>query len=297
MSNSRNCKIRNFLTLINSINTSGDKEYLYGEPRVPNMVESHIQGLAKHTSFTVVSHNNKGYSKGFYMILDGSEDYLKFDSYDEHYNHPGGIQVIGDYLICAVENSSNDQSHIRLYDLSGASVKQAPKIISTFDIQSDQHGAGAVGIANYSEGKDEYYLVAATDKEKCRIYRSKPNQEIQSASFSELFQYDLPYQFQNIALVCDTQNTVYLIGFRDKYKITTYEDSLEIYSIDIQAKKLANVKSIHMHTNHGDIIGLAGVHFRWGAGIKIKSENEFKLYATQRNFVSGVVCTNVFSKK
>ena len=50
-----------------------------------------------------------------------------------------------------------------------------------------------------------------------------------------------------------------------------------------------------MITHHRVIVGIFGVHFRWGAGLFIRSSSEIDLFATQRNFAGGDFAFNVFT--
>jgi hypothetical protein len=55
--------------------------------------------------------------------------------------------------------------------------------------------------------------------------------------------------------------------------------------------------SRHFYTKYGGVVGLAGVHFRWGSGLQILSDSSLNFFATQRNFVGGRFYTNTFLDK
>ena len=132
-----------------------------GELKVPNMIESHIQGFGRvydenlKKYLCVASHNNKGYSKGFMMYLNcgKSGNVIKQDVPLEHYNHQGGLQVVGNYMFIAVENSGYNSSFVRLCDLSNlfSSSKPAWIDIEKFMISMPDHGVGMVGAARYTD--------------------------------------------------------------------------------------------------------------------------------------------------
>jgi hypothetical protein len=106
--NTQNVKLQNVEAAYKNVAESGTLFEFNGEPLIPNMVESHVQGVARYGNYLLLSHNNKGYSQGFIIVLNMKSMKMvhKIDTPDEHYNHPGGMQVIGDYLMVPVENST-----------------------------------------------------------------------------------------------------------------------------------------------------------------------------------------------
>ena len=155
-----NFKLENVGDAYNLIQEKGIKENLNGEPWVPNMADSHVQSAIRYKGQWLVSHNNKGYSKGFFMILDGEESH-KFDSIKERYNHPSGMQRIGDYAIAGIENSDNNKSYVSLYDLRDMSAanKVSPRLVEGFCFESDKYGIASIGVTKYTRGEDNYFLL------------------------------------------------------------------------------------------------------------------------------------------
>ncbi|WP_310409965.1 hypothetical protein, partial [Chamaesiphon sp. OTE_8_metabat_110] len=269
-----------------------------GEPWIPNMVESHVQGVARYGNYLLLSHNNKGYSHGFIIVLNVESMKMvhKICTPDEHYNHPGGMQVIGDYLMVPVENSSYSQSLIHFYDLSMMTDSEPPKN-ETFGITREFDGAGAAGITNYTDSETEYYLLAAYNNGAIDFYKSNGNPISNDPGFQEiLFSATISCEtYDSICLLTDVNQQIYMIGFRTYNLGGSNEDYADLYEIDLQKKCVSQViPSRHFYTEHGGFIGLAGVHFRWGAGLKIVNDSSLNFLATQRNFVGDLFYTNTF---
>ena len=48
----------------NAVPDEGRKSHYNGEPWIPNLAESHVQGMARYGNYTLLTYNNKGYSRG-----------------------------------------------------------------------------------------------------------------------------------------------------------------------------------------------------------------------------------------
>ena len=282
------------------IKNDGQLKDFKGEPWIATMAESHVQGILQYKDYYLLTHNNKGYSKGKMMIINREKDKLvkEFDTPYEHYNHPGGLQVIGDYAAVAIENSSYDKSRIAFYDLRAMDDNSKPTLLD-HKIKRNDRGAGAVGITSINVGDKTRYWVAALRGKKVDFYcsndslLSSPNLE-----FTEIFTAELnKNDYQGIQLLSDQSNQVYLIGFRSESEGTSYKDKMVLFRIDLKNETATKLKDCHMKSEHGASIGKSGVHFRWGAGLSIVSEQSMKCFATQRNWAANKLYTNTFKNK
>ena len=171
--NTQNIKLLDVPATFSNLPEQGGLRHFNGEPWVPNMAESHVQGIARYGNYILLSHNNKGYSKGFICVLNVTSKRMvyTFDTPDEHFNHPGGMQVIGDYMVVPVENSHHSQSYIHFYDLSAMTDAVRPTLLK-YSIHRGSSGAGAVGITNSTANSTEYYLLATYNNGHMDFYRS-----------------------------------------------------------------------------------------------------------------------------
>lgn len=171
---------RHYQTPINSVRSAfdavgaqGEKVVLKGEPWIANMVEAHVQGVAMYGDYCLLTHNNRGYSKGVLLVMNMKSGKMvhKIKTPDEGYNHPGGIQVIGDFLLVPLEDSRHTKSIIRLYDLANMTDTIQP-ILLPLTVERPEIAAGGVGIADFTDGMEQYYLLCAYDNGRTEIGRA-----------------------------------------------------------------------------------------------------------------------------
>jgi len=292
-----NPKLPDVQAAFGKVGDHGKARLFHGEPWIPNMVESHIQGIARYGDFYVLTHNNKGYSRGRILVLSQRLGGLQqqFDSPIEHYNHPGGCQVIGDYLAMALENSDNNRGYVVFYDLRSMTHDIQPSLLP-LRIDCPDSGVGGVGITNYTlpDGR-EHYLVAAVDAGEVSLYLSndktlddpacafRPVGERQRLSGGST---------SHVNLVTDSSNSVYLIAFRDETNGSgSYNDYVDLYRLDTHDHQLKYLQTRHMYTDRPTS---AGVHFRWSAGLQIVYGDALRFHASQRNFVGNRLDIDVF---
>lgn len=300
---SYNQKIQNVLNAFKAIDKDGNVHNYSGEPWVANIVESHVQGVAMYGNYCMLTYNNKGYSKGFVMAVNTNSNslVLDFDTPDEHYNHPGGIQAIGDFLLVPVENSGADDSYLHFYNMSGMNDNTQPTLLA-YSKHRNGNGAGAAGITNFT-GSDgvEYYLMCAYDNGATDFYLSNG---LPLSDAGIVFQKVASHKFDesgysSTCLLTDTSNNIYMIGFRVSGSVS-YDDYADLYQISMNDNTptgATKLDSRHFYTDHGKgVSGIAGVHFRWGAGVSNLTSTTFNLLATQRNFVGNNLTINVFNQ-
>lgn len=288
-----NLKIKDMLKAYNNIKEQGVAIELLGNDWSV-AIESHIQGVAIYRGYLIITHSGGQLDscsadrfdthKGFICIynLDTQEKNMlyHFNTPEEGYDHPGGIQIIGDVLVVPLEGESD--SIIRFYDLSVMTYATPPSLM---DYKLKVAGkVGGVGITSYSRGEFEVYLLAtyADNNGNPRIdfYDS-----ITLSDFSLVESYSCPKSgYQEICLLTDTNQVVYMIGFRGDGRGLSYIDYVDLYEIDPIKMNIIQIdQDRHMITD--SVSGnWYGVHFRWGAGLKIQHDTRFDLLATERDF-------------
>lgn len=287
------------------------KNSFKGEPWVPNMVKSHIQGFGivtdpKGKEYGIVSHNNKGFM--MYLNCGEKREAIKQDVPIQHYNHPGGLQIVGDYVFVAVENSDHNKSYIRLCDLSNLFINEKPVWIAKeeFIIDMPDHGAAAVAATRYHSKNGEKMLIVPCTPSKLFIYQTNAGNELPIAGtenkllFTQMIKEissDAAGNIQNINLVTQEnengEDSVYMFVFISKKRVS-FSDSMELWKLDSKNNKFIKIgENFHMKSSGG---GEAGIHFRYGAGLQVKN-NDILFYATQRNFVGGEMNYDTYSKK
>jgi hypothetical protein len=297
--NTQNTKLQDVVVAFDNTNTDGTLHQFDGEPWVATMAESHVQGLARYGNYILLSHNNKGYSLGFICALNVTSKKLAytFDTPDAHYNHPGGMQVIGDFLVVGVESSDYSKSYLHFYDLSSMTDTVHPAFVP-FNMARNA-GAGAVGITSYTDNQVEYYLLAVYDNGHMDFYKSNGN-PISNPDFKDIWFSTTvaTTDYSSINLLTDVNQDIWMVGFRTRDLATSKDDYVDLYRIDPQTRQVSSrTTRRHMVTKYGGIEGMDGVHFRWGAGLQIISDDSLTFFATQRNFVGNNFYTNTFDVK
>lgn len=285
----------NFLDKMLALNTKGSQRLIAGDANILNIAVSHIQGVVKYDNYYIMSHDNSGNSKGIFIVSDG-KNYKKFDSYDSGYNHPDGMQRYENYMFVGVENSSHNKSYIRLYDLSDLSLSNLPRICENFAIERSSTGTCALGVCRL---KNQYIIAAyAPHGETATIdfYTASADVELPKTKFTQLCAVKTNHSsYQNIALYGEQSGKMYLVGFRS-CGTTSEIDYIDLFEAKIKDNniKLEEVYTRHVYTVHGSMIGVAGVHFRWGAGLDIDRNGNIVVLATQRNFLDKKTMINEF---
>lgn len=211
------------------------------------------------------------------------------NSYLQNWRHPGGVQVMGDYLLVPSEQDAS--AHIALYDLRSLAVKELRRV-ETFDL-AVSHKAGALGITSYEDKNGiEYYvmIVAHLDGENTvyHVYRALASNGIENARFSEVGSFESDKDFQGFGLITeDGTNDIYMIGLWSPSEGVTFADYAYLYQLNTETWTIGEaLQQIHM-VSVGGMAGMMGVHFRYGANVYVADDGTLTLSATERNSVLG----------
>ncbi|MDR0794517.1 MAG: hypothetical protein LBE79_00440 [Tannerella sp.] len=310
------------LTRIFDINKKGTLKVLKGDKSVDVSISSHVQGIVEYNDYYVVSHSNGGKSKGFFMCMNGVNT-RKFNTHFENFNHPGGMQRMGNYMLVGVENDTHDESHICLYDLTNMSMEADPTFVNnpngfcgidkTPKTKGLKGGACAVGITKYrNKEKRDRYLIAVFDPQTGKdetsyfdfydIDASKPLEETNfNLPENMITRVILPgyIDYQCFGLVTDPySNKLFLIAFLSIASGSKgeYVDYIDIYEISESNKALTKLCTRHMITDLQKVKQLFDLHFRWGAAIDYDNSNNMIFLATDRNLDKMNLAINTFVK-
>jgi hypothetical protein len=114
-------KVDNIEQVLNLMNKSGTLHvfggHVGGLPALDTGA-SHVQGVARYRDYLIMTHNSEAAAMsshigieppfcdyGSIVIINEKSNKVlyRIDTSDKGYNHPGGIQQIGDYLAVALE--------------------------------------------------------------------------------------------------------------------------------------------------------------------------------------------------
>ena len=300
------------------------KKEFHGKTYTTNVAVNHIQGFTCYyhgsslpqSSLGFITHSSSS-DYGDYLVLY-EDDHQKFQAVtpEKGFNHPGGLQLIGDYAVVPIEK--DDSSYVYAFDLSGVTDETTKKTPAYFPLsfpgETDNPKragkAGVVGICDYTDaGGKNYFLLAVYDNGVLSFYTSEitAGSTLENAKFSKKnteFYTTQKGAFHGMSLIVQEGETdgsgkrvgsdrVFLVGFCVEDYWGSYRDYVGLYEVDLVNFILDNkVSDRHMTTTGG---GMAGVHFRWGSSALARPGERLELYATERQCSGSHMTYNIFS--
>jgi hypothetical protein len=285
------------------------------------MFFDHVQGAAYYRNthvtdsrecdyFALFATNDEFDTAGSIIAcnLQNREQTLSFDTFvgssNPPLNHPGGMQVIGDYLVIGIEpghGSTELVSRIAFYDLS-VMTSTLPPTLMHYAINRSAGKAGAVGITRFPYAENDLrYILAVYDNGKVDFYLSVQGFDLSQNVGGNQFTFISSTQatdssYNGIGLVTEaTTNNIYMVGFRtDESDWSDYADLIHVELNPDRSVTLIDIAQRHMITEHG--LGSADVHFRFGSGVTFDEEGRLNFLATQRNGTLGFFFSNLFTQ-
>ena len=288
-------KVTNALGSFEALPVDGVECGLEGFPGSYEPTVNHIQGYAQYTmpngvEFSLLTHS-VGTAPYAHIVAGPTNGTVKwgFKTYLQGWRHPGGIQTIGDYLL--VPSETEGAAHIALYDMRSLAVGELRRVES-FDFAVD-HKAGALGITTYTASNNqEYYCLTVAHLDGVNtvyhVYTASAVNGIEYADFSEVGSFALAKDFQGFGLITEeTTNHIYMVGLWAPTEGATFADYAYLHRLDTNDWSISPMlKSAHL-VSGGSVPGIMGVHFRYGASVRVSDGGKLILYATERNSVLG----------
>ena len=273
----------------------GDTEFPIG---------GHFQGIQSYFDIALnkqicfLSHDSD--EKAYFIAVEFDPDqqrvgvirhfqYLPSDGNQPPLRHPGGMQLIGSYLVIGVEdNQDRCRSQIQFWDVSDPFHPQQRKglTVPRESTTPEDKTAGAVGIVKRAH--DHLLVVANWDAKALDFYESNGlplGDETCRFTFKvrwtsmdanrDSWEPDENWgSYQAVNLICDRHFQIFLVGFDTAIP---NRDIIDLFSVDLSKPPADIIRKIadkHM-IFEGD------VHFRYSGGIFIKSSTDLSCYATE----------------
>ena len=319
----RALKLSNPVEAFTKVNSEGTKyfiEYNRNVTSQPSSTFTHIQGYARYRGngydYHIFSHSDIYSQMGHLYFISNDNQHsfmmvipaLPFKESDMQgalksknlwFNHPGGIQLIGDYLVVTVQGAKPTKTfgdNTIIYAVNMFPLRSHKRPYEIKEIMRLPGIAGAsVGVvdakcelpngARASNGIK--YVIAVMDGESLKIYLSNATDRFSNGlQYEYVREYKLNKMFHNIGLVCGNNGDVYMIGFHKPVAGAT--DTCFLYTLTkdngtMFVDKIANVSEKHMTTSHDSVLLFHSVHFDYGAGLEIISNSQLVLYATRKD--------------
>lgn len=304
-------RVNNVEKVFNNISQKGDSSKVSGRisglPITAPTCKAHIQGMGAYKDYIILTHNSESSGTDFGSIIVANRKSKKIlyrmDTPEKGYNHPGGCQIEHEngYLALSLEPNGDKKksSVIRFYDLKNMTDNTRPSLLPA-TIKRDDRKAGAVGITSRVENGKKILYVVVIDNSMTDVYKSNGLPlEDSNCRFELVFGgIKLKYGGDNISLITDISERIYLIGFRTEELMKENKDLSDLYLIDFSKKEITYITSRHFISKHANP-GATGVYFRYGAGVEIESENKINLLASERNYIylQGNIEYNIFYTK
>jgi hypothetical protein len=205
-----------------------------------------------------------------------------FDTKDKV--HPGGIQIIGHYLVIPIYYKQYTGIEIRDID-------DKLSIVKRFRTEKNPY---CVGITTTHDQTGEYYVLAVVTHNKGRrvdIYRTPSGLELKNPNCD----FDLRWTYKastdntdpkkdwngyanNISLVSDSKGNIYFLGFYNTSELGTGKNYVDLYRMDLsqpEDKIFIRLSRIRAKTDKGS--------FRFGGSASVVGTDSLEIYACERN--------------
>lgn len=237
----------------------------------------------KGVRYFIVAHDNQEENEAFGYLVIFKESPSAVDPIIVEtpmgYNHPGGFQILGNYLFLPVENykasypDGDYKSMVCVYDLTPLTDGNAPVLLENSKVGFKDHKAGMLGVT------DEW--LAIHDNSRFYLYRINSFEDdgtlILESYNKKTCELD---SFQGIGLVKEKTGALYLIGLCSDYIFpsSTFIDAIVLHQIETCSKtetfEIVGKKKYHVTTDHGKSVGgPCSIHFRFGGGVYLYTDH------------------------
>jgi hypothetical protein len=330
MAGDRNHRVADASTSMSLVPRHGELVSILFAPNTG--VLGHVQGIVAWGKywFVTASAQSDQVRHGWICALDTIEKrYIgRTETPDDGLNHPGGMQVCGDYLFVATQSyglsgGRGTSSKILIYDLTKFADGKLPTPLA---IEVPQFVAGAVGVTDIADPRQSLargrpsesraHLIVCHDDGLLRFFITdgKPLGEVTELSLlaDALTPYDRSNKSaEHVALFCDANDSIFLLYLIAREEGSSFRDEALLYRVllgfdehatgperDVLGQRLerrvtASLEKvggdlIHFVTQHGFLKGKVGVHFRYGGGMRVTPQGAIELLASQATFTEGL---------
>jgi len=251
---------------------------------------AHLQGMSLYSNsngnFLLLAHDDTFALTGAIIAVDANTGVTQsWRTSLSGFNHPGGMQTVGDFLVVPVAKSNDSDSYIEFYALSTVGAPGGgPVVIEDIRIARGKNSSAAGMV--YANGV--YYLAIYAGM-ALDVYVSNAVSSLLDPSlvWGQALTVSTPQGWDNINLLADVDGNVFLCGLRGEEgfwtQIIDYADLCSLTVTD-GSVALTLLSTIHLIAVDGTMPWLLGPHCRFGAGSQVLSPTTFNLYCCARNF-------------
>lgn len=288
-------KVPNVAQQFKDLPQTGTYEEFEDLPYYPDIFSDHIQGYTQYHDgrrmYYVFTQSLKGRSSGRIIIKKTPKGDCDEIETPDGWNHPGGIQAVGRFLFVPCEHG--EESRVFVYDLVDS------RLVHTLEFA---HKAGCLGITDIQHGGTTQYLLVIGDNTVYHGYLMEipKDGKMSTLKCESLGKFELTgldgkvvkggkIDCQGFGLVTEEgTGDVYMVALKSNGKDKfTYEDFAYLIKLKVDKPIGFHKDTIarrHLK-NNGGVTGVAGSHFRWGAGIRVDLNNRLAVLVTSRNII------------
>ncbi|GAA2998230.1 hypothetical protein [Actinokineospora diospyrosa] len=275
------------------------KSCVADRPVVDSDPIGHYQGMGVYRDrWVILTHSTLIWDAGWFTVWDRETGEVAVHPIPTPggMRHPGGLQVIGDYLVLGVEPTAEVSlpSLVRFYDLRDIE-RSGPTPLPEPQVTVPGRSAAAVGIAQLGD----QHVLAVYGSDPCGktyFYRSngRPLGDPALTFDTEFpiveFRADVDGTktgYDNIALLTSIAGELYMIGLRGVMHCVDMEDHADLWHIHVDPRAPeAEFVATREFTTEG--WGPLSPHFRFGAGAAPVGETELELFCSSRSALAGL---------
>ncbi|MBM7774743.1 hypothetical protein JOD54_004947 [Actinokineospora baliensis] len=275
-------------------------------PLVDSDPIGHYQGMGVYRDrWVVLTHSTRLWDAGWFTVWDSASGGVTVHPIPtpDGMKHPGGLQVIGDYLVLGVEPTAEDAlpSLVCFYDLRDIE-RGGPKPLPRPRITSAWRSAAAVGIARLGDR----HVLAVHGSDPCgKTYfywsdgRPLGDPDLTFDTEEPILGFRAEVNgkrtgYDNLALLTSTAGELFMVGLRgDTNPRLHTDDHADLWRIDVDPRgPKAELVATREFTTEG--WGPLLPHFRFGAGAAATGDSALEIFCSSRSAFVGLEM-NVFT--
>ncbi len=291
-------KIQDVVAAFNAIDTIAELIHYDGQQNI-DLSGGHLQGvqILEQNGNRYIIQTGSSNTTSYYSIMNFKTKKVSvIPILSKPFKHAGGFQLFENYIAVGIEDDvKRDVSKVFVFDIYDAeNPPSEPVAIIERSGDYERATAGCVGIILYKEK----ILVVAGDWDARHLdFYTVHKDSLKEGNFKKELTItanetnrqkwinDLWLPYQNINLLTDANDKLFLVGFaRDKKN----KDFADLFQIDLDKAEILKLATKQFHTKEG-------ASFRWGAGI-FKSYGAFGIVSCDDRLKANSVL-NVFFKK
>lgn len=303
-----NLHLENVLAAFDSIPSSYTAEPVYdckdlSVPSLPAFAQAHFQGMARYENYYLLTHSTSECTGGpgqiFMLDRIHKKEVMRFNLPEPTRPHPGGCQIVGDYLAVEIEPYSDQSKNppiLRFYWLGTMSDNSEPWLLpAAITIPGALGGAGAIAITSVGAPPNGYIIALRTGNGATFFKITDYLLDDPDLQLGEPIEIKTDFWVEsakekhgpdNMNLFTDIRGDLFLLtmGGQGIVEDAIAWDWADLYKVYLDEKRLELLDSKVINTS-AILHGFQGVHFRYGAGAFVENSSRMMLYGCARNIL------------